>query len=114
MVGGQKKIVICKTRKSVRCTKSDPDVNEDSSNDLGEKTDLETSEITEECKQEKESTCAAALPFDMKHWVQDAQGIIEQALLVSNTTGVQLAPGCASLGSMETVLDVCASTLLMF
>jgi hypothetical protein len=118
VLAGENKIVVCKVSKTVSCTSQFQlgETSQQLSTELAH-TALETEEVSEKCDQKKEATCAAALTFDMKHWVQDPRSIIEQATLhaqSSNKTFIESAPGCGSLGSLETVLNVCASTLLMF
>lgn len=119
VIGGKKHIIVCKTRKTVKCAAEASAALGESAQALSNEfsdNSLETEEISEKCQQEKEASCAAVLPFDAKHWVQDERGIIEQATVAAGFRKefIQSAPGCELLGNVDTVLNACASTLLMF
>jgi hypothetical protein len=100
-------------KKEITCTRGGPSAEDESAAELATQlgdTSEETTEIQEQCKEAKEGICAAAVDFNMAHWVQDAKGIVELATMATEDT----APGCASLGNMDAILDSCSALLMMF
>jgi len=120
---GDKKILVCRMRKTVTCVREEIISGESTSSTssqlstkaLGESA-VSTGgsdgggEILERCNQEKEAECAAALDFSEAKNIQTAHTIMTEASL--NTTAS--APGCETIGDQAETLQVCESNLVMF